>query len=90
MANADAQPPKVSVAAQCGDDIPETVVSTVAAAALEAGLAGWDIELVVGDQNRAGLNAVVVRHGCDRSATFVHEGLWNQQPQVVSGDGAAR
>ena len=65
MADTDAQSPEVAVASQCRDDIPETVMPTVAAVVFESRLAGWNIELVVGDQNRIGLDAVVARHGGD-------------------------
>ena len=90
VADANAQSPEVAVAAQCRDDIPETVMPTVAAVVFESGLAGRDIQFVVGNQNCIGLDAVVASHGGDRSATFVHEGLGNQQPQVVPSDRAAR
>ena len=88
MAYAQAQAP-VGGAAELGVDIAQPVVAGVAAVELELGLAGGDVQLVVGDQYFFGGDFVKARKCGHRLAREVHKGLGLQQPDGVPIQGAA-
>ncbi len=88
MADAYAQAPVVA-GAQLGVDVAQAVVAGVAAAELELGLAGNDVELVVCHQDFLRGDLEEAGEGGHRFARNVHEGQWLQQPDGVPGDGGA-
>ena len=59
-------------------------MTSVAAALLELGLTGGQIQLVVGDQDFLGRDLVEARQRRDRLAGEVHEGLRLQQPDAAT------
>ena len=83
VANADPQAGKVPAVAEGWNDIPQAVVAAMPTAALEAGCAWGQVELIVGDQNLLGWNAEKARHGGNRLAAAIHEGGGNEQAQIV-------
>ncbi|OQV66812.1 hypothetical protein AK51_01500 [Serratia nematodiphila DZ0503SBS1] len=84
MADADAQAVEVRVVAELVLDVLQAVVATVAAAELDFGHAGRQIQLVVRHQDLAGFDAVEVGHRQHRFAAQVHEGGRHQQAHVVA------
>jgi hypothetical protein len=89
VANAQAQPPVVP-RAQLGVDVAQAVVARMAAAALELGLAGHDVEFVVDHQDFFWADLEEARQCCHRLARQVHEGLRLQQPHGLALHRGAR
>ena len=84
MADTDTQAVKVRVVAELVLDVFQAVVATVAAAELDFGHAGRQIQLVVRHQNLVRLDAVEVGHRQHRFAAQIHEGGRHQQAHVVA------
>ena len=70
-------------------NIAQAVVAGMAAAELEPGLPGGNIELIMGYQDGCGLNFVKPGQASHRAAAQVHEGLGFKQPQGLAVDGGA-
>ena len=66
MADTNTQAVEVLAVAVAGNDIAQTVVAGGAAAALDADLAGHQVELVVDNDHRGWREPVVVRRRLDR------------------------
>jgi len=86
MTYANTQTIKILVVAQGWDDMPKTVVPTVAATAFKPRRSSGDIQFIVGYQNFLGCNLEEVRHGRHGLAAAVHESGGNQQAQIMPGE----
>ena len=72
-ADAQAQAPEIR-RAEFGLNVFQAVVTTIAAALLEADAAGWQVEFVVDDENFLRRNFVEIGQCGNRLAGTVHEG----------------
>ena len=88
MADADAQPPVVA-AAELGVDVAQAVVAGMTAALLELELAGFQVELVMRDQDLLGRDLEETRQRRDRLARAVHESHGLEQPDRLTFEIAA-
>src|SRR6056297_3225987 len=86
MADADTQPLKVGGVAQRTHDVPEPVVTAVTAIALESRDTRRQVKFVVSDENLGWGQLEEPGHGADGLAAAVHEGVRNEQANVVSSD----
>ena len=79
MTDADAQSGKVG-AAELGENVAQSVVTTVTTTALEAHRPRRQVDLIVGDEDLFGFQSVKVRQSRHRAAAVVHIGHGFQQP----------
>lgn len=70
-------------------NIAQAVVAGMAAAKLEPGFPGGNIELIMGYEDGRRLNFVKPGQASHRAAAQVHEGLGFKQPQGLAVDGGA-
>src|SRR5690606_10536022 len=84
MADAQSEPVKVGIVTQSADSIAQAVVTTMATAVFEACRAGWQVQLVMSDQNGLWGNFVELRKRTDGLPAAVHKCSGNQQAQVAS------
>ncbi len=77
------QPEKVIVVAHPGDDVLEAVVAAVAAALLELGDAGGQVQFVVGHQDLFWGYLVETRERCHGLAGEVHVGVRDEQAYIL-------
>jgi hypothetical protein len=81
---------KVGVIAQFADDIFQAIVAAVAAAEFKFRHTGWEIQLIVRDQDFIGGDAEKGRHRADSFATEVHKRGWHEQTNIFTGKVYAR
>ena len=78
------QPEEIIVVAHPGNDVLEAVVATVAAALLEFGDAGGQVQLIVGHQHGFRLDLVEARQCGHRLAGEVHVGVRDEQAHILA------
>ncbi len=89
MAYAKAQSSETVVVTKRADNVAKPIVAAVAAAGFQPDFAGWQVQLVVRDQDRFGRNFIKLRECGHRLPRAVHKGVWNQKFGVQTVDGAA-
>lgn len=78
------QPEEIIVVAHSGNDVLEAVMAAVAAALLEFGDAGGQVQLIVGHQHGFRLDLVEAGERGHRLAGEVHVGVRDEQPHILA------